>query len=405
MDVILDSNAYLADIRMESIRFKNLFQYLRRTRSLLVLPRLVREEIVAKHRSRLEIQGGKTAKAIEDFNRLRVDPTAKISFTKPDPKYEVRNLRKKLRAPAKHVAVRFYDDVSAVDVNEVFLRGVRRRRPASEQGEELRDVILWLIALQYAEAEKKGVALITADHGFWNGEEVHEHLREDIRKRALDVRLFRTVDDFVKSNALSQSVLDEDEVATFFDINSLSGATIFEQTRAAFKQRLETNSFWHFASIPSVQSVQLSEAKFAEGILYEIDPDTKLAELRYEVTFAVQGEAKRASLGWPPGVSHNLLFGGSLAQELDPFAEQQYHSLTDRLGGKASMPGRPEPDPEERDEYTCRGNAYVFVRFVGRVPRETELDRIEILDIQRTDNARPRAKETPVTVASQDQQT
>jgi hypothetical protein len=37
MDIILDSNVYLSDIRMESIRFKNLFDYLRRTRSLLVI--------------------------------------------------------------------------------------------------------------------------------------------------------------------------------------------------------------------------------------------------------------------------------------------------------------------------------------------------------------------------------
>jgi hypothetical protein len=43
MDVILDSNAYPSDIRMESIKFKNLFDYLRRTQSSLVLPRLVRE--------------------------------------------------------------------------------------------------------------------------------------------------------------------------------------------------------------------------------------------------------------------------------------------------------------------------------------------------------------------------
>jgi hypothetical protein len=53
MDVILDSNVYLSDARMESIRFKNLFDYLRRPKSSLVLPMLVVEESIGKYRSLL----------------------------------------------------------------------------------------------------------------------------------------------------------------------------------------------------------------------------------------------------------------------------------------------------------------------------------------------------------------
>jgi hypothetical protein len=64
--------------------------------------------------------------------------------------------------------IRYYPDVNGVDVNEVFLSGVKRRRPANKDGEELRDVIIWLIALQYADKEKKQIALVSNDGGFWN---------------------------------------------------------------------------------------------------------------------------------------------------------------------------------------------------------------------------------------------
>jgi hypothetical protein len=64
--------------------------------------------------------------------------------------------------------IRYYPDVNGVDVNEVFLSGVKRRPPANKDGEELRDVTIWLIALQYADKEKKQIALVSNDGGFWN---------------------------------------------------------------------------------------------------------------------------------------------------------------------------------------------------------------------------------------------
>jgi hypothetical protein len=102
------------------------------------------------------------------------------------------------------VSLRYYPDTNGVDISEGFLRGVNRRRPANSEGEELRDVIIWLIALQYAETEKKSVALVTADGGFWNDTQVHDHILEDIKNRKVDVSVFRSVEDFVKASAPAQ---------------------------------------------------------------------------------------------------------------------------------------------------------------------------------------------------------
>jgi predicted nucleic acid-binding protein len=48
MDIVLDSNIYLADLRLKSNRFANFFDYVRRARSTILLPALVRDEIVQK---------------------------------------------------------------------------------------------------------------------------------------------------------------------------------------------------------------------------------------------------------------------------------------------------------------------------------------------------------------------
>src|SRR5712672_81844 len=108
MDVLLDSNAYLSDIRMESIRFKNLFDYLRRTKCSLVLPRLVREETIAKYRHLLEVQAKKTAQAVEQLNRLIIDKGSQIHVPDPDSKYAARKLRAKFVNLAKAGSVRYY---------------------------------------------------------------------------------------------------------------------------------------------------------------------------------------------------------------------------------------------------------------------------------------------------------
>ena len=87
---------------MESISFKNLFDYLRRTKSAIVMPRLLREEILAKHWSLIETQGKKAAHAVSSLNRLGTDATFEDHLPVPDKKVERRDLMKKLRAPAKH---------------------------------------------------------------------------------------------------------------------------------------------------------------------------------------------------------------------------------------------------------------------------------------------------------------
>jgi hypothetical protein len=94
---------------MESIGFKNLFDSLRRTKALLVIPRLVREEVVTKYAQLLEHQAQKTAESIKALNRLILSSGYQINFRSPTPKYAVREVRKKLRAPAKKVACILYE--------------------------------------------------------------------------------------------------------------------------------------------------------------------------------------------------------------------------------------------------------------------------------------------------------
>ena len=56
MDVSLDSNIYLSDLRMEGIAFRSLLDYLRKTQSRIILPKVVLDEVIAKYRIGFEMK-------------------------------------------------------------------------------------------------------------------------------------------------------------------------------------------------------------------------------------------------------------------------------------------------------------------------------------------------------------
>jgi len=159
MDIILDANIYLEEPRMAGTHFQELFAHLRRTGSRLILPEVVFQEVLARYHDDLVTHVQKVASAWEKMRARAVsDPGG---YPGPDVNGQVAELRKRLLKPAPGVEVVLYDDFSGVDVKELVRRGVNRIRPASAKGEELRDVILWMMALHYAKASVAEIGFIT----------------------------------------------------------------------------------------------------------------------------------------------------------------------------------------------------------------------------------------------------
>jgi hypothetical protein len=373
MDVILDSNAYLSDIRMESIKFKNLFDYLRRTKSSLVLPRLVQEEMIAKYRRLLDVQAKKTGQAIDQLNRLIFEKTSQIHYSAPKSAFAARRVRQNFGALERAGVVRCYAETGGVDVNEVFLRGAKRKRPASDEGEELRDVIIWLIALQYAQAEKKRVAFVTADRGFWKDTEIHDHLKQDIEERKVELCLFRSLEDFIKSSTPEPISVDNEFVSKFFEVTSMS-----DQIMAALKKGLSSSKrlFWQSFSVHSFDSISLS---FSSGTVYEIDAETKFAELTYDVEVPVEiafiqqaNSSSFESILGASSISLGTLFGGPVPSTLERRGLQL---------GRSLFAAKWEPEGTTRvvKSYVISAKAQVSIRLVKGTLAEKEVGHVELI--------------------------
>jgi hypothetical protein len=124
MDVILDSNIYLGDIRFAKTGFEGLFAYLRRTNRNLVIPEVVFHEVLARHKDRLN-----------DFIRQAKSNWSSVQLWKLSdgtdlPEIDVEAVSKsldgRLRQPTKWVKSVIYGKNSKITPMDVAFRGINR---------------------------------------------------------------------------------------------------------------------------------------------------------------------------------------------------------------------------------------------------------------------------------------
>lgn len=357
MDIFLDSNIYLSDMRMESNRFSSLFDYIRRTRSHLVLPALVRDEVVARHREKLVEQIRKTEKQFKELQRYSLD---KLRLTSPVPKSETNALKRLLRAPAKGIRIKFYPDTDGVDVNEVIRRGINRIPPASRSGEELRDVMLWLIVLHYATSHRHAeVAFISGDNGFWDGDRVNEQIAKDITSVGGRIQVSRDVADFVRENALKSEPVSAAWAAERIDLSSLH-QSLLSKTNGALQETGRLSG--------SVKSISLADIAFTEGVLYKVGEGVELAEIKYIGNFSVRTVLVLGQTSLFPEPIHALAgIQNSFAASLGKFG--------------AGMTQTARESQVVKTEYLARAAILVSCRIVS-TKADSEIDEVKIEDIR-----------------------
>jgi predicted nucleic acid-binding protein len=266
MDVVLDSNTIIADYALRSPRFAALWDYLRKSDSRLVLFKLVYDEVIEHY---IRDFDDKVSKRWEKFQGLLI-----ARHPRPDIQQQLKTLRARLKAPSEAVHVVFAADYANVSMDEVVTRGIKRLRPASSSGEELRDVVLWLAALDYARREKRPLAFVTNDSGFWQeaAEEPAEQIRSDINDVETVIRLYRTVESFLAENGLTKKPVEAHWANQIFSTANLADVLLRRVVGSELPSTSVTSS--------SVASVELES-----GALYDITADAQFAELSYRVKY------------------------------------------------------------------------------------------------------------------------
>jgi hypothetical protein len=273
MDVILDANVYYQVIHsqggdfLQTNLFVELMTYLRRTGSRLVIPLLTFYEVVERYRDLLEAAANE---ARDTWSVLQaVNMTERPRFPEPNINGELRELRKMLRQPSADIKAVLYTDLSGIDIWDVVRRGVKRIRPASDDGEELRDVVLWLIVLDYAKETQHRVAFISDDKAFKTPDlSLHANLQADITRAAVDVVFFHSIRKFIGENALESQAVDEVFLAPFISGEELRGIA----TEQLLRTRIRNDA---------VRGAEVNEANLVEAKRYRVADESYYVEAHY----------------------------------------------------------------------------------------------------------------------------
>ncbi|HEY1659943.1 MAG TPA: PIN domain-containing protein [Candidatus Sulfotelmatobacter sp.] len=276
MDVALDANEFLSDPRMQSVRFQTLLSYLRKTQSRLLIPKIVFDEVVARYPERIS---GPYSKAANDVKILRslLIATRVPEITELEIGKEVSALKRKLRKPSPYVRALVLSNFSDVSMEEVARRGIERTPPANPKGEELRDVMIWLMVLGHAKRSGRDVAFISHDEHFRENDDLHPKLRGDLEEGKVKLHFYKGIDDFIKAHAPSPRNLSEDEA---FQLRSrqLVLDTFEIEARRLFPR------YWGSATEVGITDRKM---QFVQAALYDVGGGSQFGELEIEAILHV----------------------------------------------------------------------------------------------------------------------
>lgn len=201
MIIVLDTNVIHEDFLMKSGRFAILRDYLQKTQSKVILPKIVYDELEATYERHLSM-------LVNCFIRAKGSLAAVLSQTQlPDINVSIMKEVASYMTYMKNTLG--VEDADIFDYKESYLhdvieRAIHRKRPCTDRGEEIRDAVLWQCVLDIAnDAPDKTLVFISENKKQFTlgADTLHPELLEDCSKRGVIVKYFKSLDEFAKEHA------------------------------------------------------------------------------------------------------------------------------------------------------------------------------------------------------------
>jgi hypothetical protein len=267
--------------------------------------------------------------------------------------------------PMNNVAPIYVPEITGASVQEAFMRGIHRTRPANDAGEELRDVILWLWVLDYTN-DVDGVAFMSDDGGFWAGDGVHPDIDNDLCTKNGKLHIYRTIPDFLKAHAPAPIDMTAEWLQRHFEIQRIEPELI-ERSLKELQRALPRDIF---------QGLSIERHELKAGKVYQVSPDSEFAELQLNLVlkFVVTPEPPAPYLQNLNALAVGFGAGGVFA----PGAFLPAAFSPAAFGGRVDIGGSSkEPAPIPR-ELRCDAEAHVAVRIKDGETTEVSVDELSI---------------------------
>lgn len=202
MDIIIDTNILRQDHLLRSSKFQVILDYLEKTNSHLIIPTVVKDEMIAIFRRHLTELFNQAKNMAAKMDRWCYDDTPRTDIYL-DVEKEVSTYKSfldNLMHGGGALELPHRDEF----LGEVIRRLVNRVKPASEKGEEFRDIVIWLSMKQFLRESKREVAFISQDTNHFaakDSKELHPDLTTELSAEDLHLKYFCSLDDFIQQNS------------------------------------------------------------------------------------------------------------------------------------------------------------------------------------------------------------
>jgi hypothetical protein len=213
MDIILDSNVFRADFTLRSKDIDILLDYLKKTKSYIVLPQIIIDEVKHLYSEELLNRVSVLQNSIKNLSITLVD---EFKFKSPEidislelKRYEL-FLQKRLIISKNRIIP--YKDAF---LKEAVYREINRIKPARKDGQGFRDILIWLTAVEYCETRGRHKQLIfisnnTADFASDDKNTLHEKLNNECLSRNIKIQYYSSLRKFIEEHSVKINFISKD---------------------------------------------------------------------------------------------------------------------------------------------------------------------------------------------------
>lgn len=221
IDIILDTNIFRDDFLLKSGRFKVLFDYIKKTNSKIILPKIVYNELEALYKRELIDNNSRFKNARSVLGRMLINNNI--------PDYII-EIDAQVNAYLKYVKeVLNVSDKDIVGYKDSYLEEVVRRasyriKPCTDRGEETRDVLVWLTILDVAAIKSDQMLVFISKNikEFALDENLHPDLLKECNDRNVKIKYYNSLQKFVEDHASKIDYITPEWIKTSLDFNSIN---------------------------------------------------------------------------------------------------------------------------------------------------------------------------------------
>ena len=287
MNIIFDTNIIRRDIRLQDKNNEIIHDYLSKTNSSIILPKIVIQEISSLYKRLLIERNNEFIKSSRNINTLLdkkvVDIELSLDIDDEVEKY-INYLKSSLKISAENII-----DYKSDYLNDIITRACERKKPFDENGKGFRDALIWLSILDFAEIiEDRKVIFISNNHKDFSESKMnllHPDLIEETRLRNVEILYYISINDFIKEHAKKITFITKEWINVNVDNNKIEELfnRLIESYQDNLHERISDSLDEDKKTTDYIGPLDIFNSNLEEFYVYEMSDGTLLLYLTYEL--------------------------------------------------------------------------------------------------------------------------